>query len=107
MIEKAKNEGANVAQEKEELGHLHFEMAKYYYNFRDDKVKDSGFKAALVSLDEAAKLLPTHEGILQLQADTLYQLNDLLMCEQKLKILQKLYPKNDFANMMLSELILR
>ena len=75
-------------------------MAKYFFNY------EKNFKLALLSLDEAAKFLPTNESILQLQAEALYQLNDKLICEQKLKILQKLNPKNDFANMMLSELIL-
>ena len=63
-------------------------------------------QSAYDSLEEAIKIQPTSQKILQLQADILNKLSDKVGCEQKLKMLLKLNPKNDFANMMLSELML-
>lgn len=67
---------------------------------------DKNLKASYDCLEEAIKIQPTSEKILQLQSEILYKFGDRVQCESKLKMLLKLNPKNDFANIMLSELML-
>ncbi|CAK75826.1 unnamed protein product (macronuclear) [Paramecium tetraurelia] len=101
VIEKSKQEAANVNKEKEQLGLIFLEQARYFfYNERN-------YKATLDCIDDGVKFIPTNESLIQLQAETFYQSGDKISCEQKLKILQKLNPKNDYASMMLSELVLQ
>ena len=55
-------EGDKVAEERENLGSLYYEQAKYYFNIEKNyKVSHfiNDFKSALDSLDDALKILPT------------------------------------------------
>ncbi|CAD8066862.1 unnamed protein product [Paramecium sonneborni] len=101
VIEKSKQEAANVNKEKEQLGLIFLEQARYFFN------NERNYKATLDCIEDGIKYIPTNESLIQLQAETFYQNGDKISCEQKLKILQKLNPKNDYASMMLSELVLQ